>query len=128
MIFGFIKCAAASPNLRVADCDYNVSEIINNIKLASKHGVKLLVFPELSITGYTIGDLVFQNTLLASAATGLQKIIKATRSSDMAVVVGLPMVKNNLLYNCGAVIVNGELLGFVPKSSIPNYNEFYEKR
>lgn len=128
MRFGFVKCAAASPSLRVADCDYNVSEIINDIKASSKLGVKLLVFPELSITGYTVGDLVFQNTLLASAMTGLQKIVKATRSCDMAVVVGLPMVKNNLIYNCAAVIVNGEILGFVPKSVIPNYNEFYEKR
>ena len=128
MRFGFIKCAAASPNMRVADCDYNVSEIINDIKTASKQGVKLLVFPELSITGYTVGDLVFQNALLSSAVTGLQKIIKATRSTDMAVVVGLPMVNNNLLYNCAAVVVNGELMGVVPKSTIPNYNEFYEKR
>ena len=129
MRFGFIKCAAASPSIRVADCDYNVSEIISEIKSAYKQGVKFLVFPELCVTGYTIGDLVFQNTLLASAATGLGKIIKASRSYDnMAIIVGLPMVKDGVLYNCAAVIVSGELLGFVPKSIIPNYNEFYEKR
>lgn len=128
MRFGFIKSAAVSPSLRVADCDYNVSEIINNIKSASKQGVKLLVFPELAITGYTCGDMFFQNTLLASAQTGLQKIIKASKSADMVITVGLPMVKNNLIYNCAAVICNGTLLGFVPKTFIPNYNEFYEKR
>lgn len=128
MRFGFIKCGAVSPSLKVADCDYNVSEIIDNIKSAHKQGVKFLVFPELSITGYTCGDLFFQNALLASANTGLRKIIKASKSTDMIISVGLPMAKNNLLYNCVAVICNGDLLGIVPKSFIPNYNEFYEKR
>ncbi len=128
MRFGFIKCAAASPALRVGDCDYNVVEIINDIKNASRLAVKLLVFPELSITRYTCGDLLFQNTLLASAQTGLKKIIKASRSIDTVITVGLPMVKNNMLYNCAAVIFSGNLLGFVPKTIIPNYNEFYEKR
>ncbi len=128
MRFGFIKTAAVSPALKVADCDYNVSEIINEIKNASKEGVKLLVFPELSITGYTCGDLFFQNTLLASALAGLKRIVKASRGVEMVCVVGLPIVKNNLIYNCAAVLVNGTILGFVPKSCIAEYNEFYEKR
>lgn len=128
MRFGFVKCAAASPSLKVADCDYNVAEIINDIKTASKLGVKLLVFPELSVTGYTCGDLFFQNTLLASAQTGLKKIIKSSRSVETVIAVGVPMVKNNLLYNCAAIIFDGNILGFVPKTVIPNYNEFYEKR
>ena len=128
MRFGFIKCAAASPSLKVADCDYNVSEIIDTIKTSSKQGVKLLVFPELCITGYSCNDLFFQNALLSSAASGLQKIIKASRSNDMVVIVGLPMIKDSVMYNCAAVICNGDLLGIVPKAVIPNHNEFYEKR
>ncbi|MFA7637561.1 MAG: NAD(+) synthase, partial [Monoglobales bacterium] len=116
------------PALNVADCDYNVTEIIGYIKDSSRLGVKLLVFPELSITGYSCGDLIFQNTLLASTLAGLYRIIKASRSVDTVIIVGLPLVNNNRLYNCAAVIYSGTLLGVVPKSVIPNYIEFIEKR
>lgn len=125
---GFIKVACASPDVHVADCDYNATQIIDKIKEAYSNGAKLIAFPELSITGYTCGDLFLQDTLLNSAKKSLRDILQATKDLDIVSIVGLPYVLNGKLYNCGAVIHCGYLLGIVPKTYIPNYSEFYEAR
>jgi NAD+ synthase (glutamine-hydrolysing) len=128
MKFGFLKSAVASPDVRVADCDFNGNKIIECIKSAQGRGAKLLVFPELSITGYTCGDLFNQRQLLTDALVSLKKIQGATDDTDIVVVVGLPLECDGQLYNCAAVISDGKVLGIVPKSYLPNYNEFYEMR
>lgn len=125
---GFIKVAAAAPQVKVADCFHNADEIIRLIHQAYTEGVKLLTLPELCITGYTCGDLFFQETLIRQAKKALDKIISETRLLDMVTVVGLPIAENGKLFNCAAVISKGALLGFVKKQNLPNYNEFYEKR
>ncbi|MCC8068262.1 MAG: NAD(+) synthase [Ruminococcus sp.] len=125
---GFIKVACASPNVHVADCDYNATQIIDMITQAHQKGAKLIAFPELSITSYTCGDLFLQDTLLNSAKKSLIDIVKATESFEIISIVGLPFALNGKLYNCGAVIYKGDILGLVPKSHIPNYSEFYEAR
>ena len=125
---GFVKCAAASFDVTVADCAENgrkITEIINN---SAKEGINLLVLPELCITGYTCSDLFLQQQLLQSAEKELEKICENTKNADVAAVVGLPVSKDSRLYNCAAVLYKGKILGVVPKSNIPNYNEFYEKR
>lgn len=125
---GFLKVAVATPDLRVADTDYNGQQIIKKAKELADQGVKLLVFPELCITGYTCGDLFLQDPLLDGAETELIKIAEATSELDMLFTVGLPLVHNNRLFNVVAVIKSGEILGLVPKSYIPGYSEFYEGR
>lgn len=125
---GFIKVAAASPKLKVADCAYNGKEIMQMIKEAEEAGVKLLVFPELGITGYTCGDLFLQDTLLTGAKRTLKDIVEFTEGKDVFVFVGLPLLVKDKLYNVAAALQNGELLGFVPKYNIPAYSEFYESR
>ena len=125
---GFIKIAAATPKIVVADCEKNSREIIKQIEDAAKSGVKLVVFPELCITGYTCGDLFLQSTLTEAAERELKNIIDKTAMLDIVSVVGLPIRYNSKLYNCGAVISKGKILGVVPKANIPNYSEFYEKR
>ena len=127
-MYGFIRCASAVPKLRVADCEYNTREIINMINAASQNGVELLVFPELCITGYTCADLFMQTSLLTSAEECLSMIAEATIGKKIAVVVGLPINIGNSLYNCSAAVCEGQILGAVPKTYIPNYGEFYEKR
>lgn len=125
---GFIKLAAATVNIRVADTDYNTDNIICTIERAHKDGAKLIVFPELCITAYTCGDLFLQRSLLLGAAQGLERIRNATKESDITAVVGLPVEVEGSLYNCAAVVNNGHIKGIVPKRSIPNHNEFYEAR
>ena len=125
---GFIKVAAGTPSIRVADCAYNAGQIIALMREAAAHSVKVLALPELCVTGYTCGDLFLQDTLLNGAETGLAAILDATRELDMVTAVGLPMRHENKLYNCAAVIHRGEILGLVPKTHIPNYGEFYEAR
>lgn len=125
---GFIKVAACTPEIRVADVDFNVSKIIEQIGECAEKGVKIAVFPELCVTGYTCQDLFFQDTLLDSAMYGAVKIAKATADYDMLVAVGLPVKARGKLYNCAAVIQKGEIIAFVPKTHLPNYNEFYEVR
>ncbi len=125
---GFLKAAAITPNLKVADIDYNTSEIIKEIEKAHEKGVRLAVFPELCITGYTCGDLFLQDLLLKEALLGLDKIKKATKKKDMVVVVGLPFYFRGATYNVAAVLFEDRLLGLVPKTFIPNYSEFYEAR
>lgn len=124
----FIKVAAITPDIRVGDTEYNADSIIKDIEIAAKNGVKLAVFPELCITGYTCGDLFLQDTLLNGAIDALARICSVSEDIDMVVVVGLPFMYNSRLYNTAAVIHDGVLLGIVPKQNIPNYSEFYEAR
>ena len=123
---GFIKVAAASPPLRVADCAYNRQQILLFMEKAKDLGVNLLVLPELALTGYTCGDLFGQDTLLAGALDALEVITAATQGSSLVLVVGLPLEVKGRLYNCAAVLQGGKVLGVVPKRNIPGYGEFYE--
>ena len=125
---GFIKVAAGTPKIRVADCGYNAGQIIALMKDAASQGVKVLCLPELCITGYTCGDLFLQDTLLDGAERALGRILEETRELDMLTAVGMPVRANDKLYNCVAVIQNGNILGLIPKIYIPNYGEFYEQR
>ncbi len=128
MKYGLIKVAAAIPGVRVADIDYNVQQIESLIAQAEGKGVELLVFPELSLTGYTCQDLFRQQLLLDKCEEALIRLLDITRKLDVISVVGLPVRIGSLLYNCAAVIQHGCLLGIVPKTYLPNYGEFYEKR
>jgi len=128
MRHGFVKVAAITPDIRVADCDFNGESIIKEMKYCADRGVKIAVFPELSITGYTCGELFLQERLLNSALNTLKKIIKASWGMDMLTFVGLPFETDGKLYNVAAVFKDGELLGMVPKQYIPNYSELYEAR
>ena len=125
---GFLKAAALSPALRVADCAYNTRQILTELRAAAARGVKLAVFPEFCLTGYTCGDLFLQRTLQQGALTGLQELLDASRELDTVALVGLPLMVRGKLYNCAAVLCRGQLLGIVPKTYLPNYGEFYEKR
>lgn len=125
---GFIKIACACPEVRVADCDYNADRIIGLIKEAAGRGVKIVCFPELSITGYTCGDLFLQETLLNGAERALIRIANETEELDIVAIVGLPLRSGNKIYNCAAVVNAGSVKGAVPKVNIPNYSEFYEAR
>lgn len=125
---GFIKTAAATPEIRVADCEYNTNKIIALIDEAKLRAVKLLVFPELCVTGYCCHDLFYQPALLNGALEQLARIVKATETSDMLTAVGCPLVFQGELYNCAVIIQSGEILGVIPKKFLPNYNEFYEAR
>lgn len=127
-MLGFIRVAAAVPQLKVADCMYNATEILKCIDDAKKNDVKILVFPELSITAYTCADLFFQQTLLKAAITELTNILEKTKQEDMLIAVGMPVVIAQQMFNCAIVIHKGKILGVVPKTYIPNYSEFYEKR
>ncbi len=125
---GFVKVAAASPEIRVADCEFNAASVCGAIEEAAELGVKLLALPELCVTGYSCGDLFFQKALLTGASGALKKICAATEKHSLLAVVGAPVVRGTKLYNCAVFIYKGEILGVVPKSHLPNYNEFYEKR
>lgn len=125
---GFIKVAAAIPSVKVADCSYNVQQIESLIAMAEGKGVEMIVFPELCITGYTCQDLFKQTLLLEQAETSVLMLLDFTRKLDIISIVGVPVVVGDLLLNCAAVIQKGDLLGLVPKTYLPNYSEFYEKR
>ena len=125
---GFLKVAAATPRIRVADCAYNTARVEELIGEAAEQGVSLCVFPELVLTGYTCGDLFLQQALLDAAQDGLNRILQSSARIPMVVVIGLPVQAGNALYNCAAVCYKGQLLGLVPKQNIPNYSEFYEVR
>lgn len=128
MKYGFVKTAALSPALRVADCAYNVEQIVLALEEADHQGVRLACLPELCITAYTCGDLFLQRPLLRAAEEGLGHILQASKQWNMVILVGLPVQLSGKLYNCAAVICAGELLGVVPKTHLPNYGEFCEKR
>ena len=124
--FGYLKVAACSPRIKVADTDYNVEVIINSMHAAKNEDVSFICFPELSITGYTCADLFLQETLQKNALNGLKKIIES--NIDIVAIVGLPLNAAGRLFNCAAVVHKGRLLAVIPKMHIPNYNEYYEKR
>lgn len=128
MKHGFIKAAAVTPEIKVADTVYNAERIILGIEEAAGNGAKILVFPELCITGYTCGDLFLQELLLRKAEEGLLAIAEHTRGIDALIFVGLPIRRENKLYNAAASIYEGKILGFIPKANIPAYAEFYESR
>lgn len=128
MNYGFLRAAAASLKLKPADPEFNKNEIIRAIDEAVKNETRLLVTPELSVTGYTCADLFFNKTLYNSAMSALVEIAEYTNGKNIAVLVGVPVEYKNSLYNCAAVFVNGVVAGLVPKIHIANYNEFYEKR
>lgn len=125
---GFIKVAAVTPNIRVADCTFNTENIIREMKKCSEKGVKVAVFPELVITGYTCGELFLQERLVELARLSLVKIINETKSLDMLTFIGLPFEKDGKLYNVAVAIKDGNLLGVVPKLNLPEYSELYEER
>lgn len=128
MNYGFLRAAAASLKLKPADPEFNKNEIIRAIDEAVKNETRLLVTPELSVTGYTCADLFFSKALYNSAMSALVEIAEYTNGKNIAVLVGVPVEYKNSLYNCAAVLVNGVVAGLVPKIHIANYNEFYEKR
>ena len=128
MRHGFIKVASASPSLKVGNPDYNKGRIIGLMKEADKEGVKVLVFPELSITGYTCGDLFFQSSLLSSSQDALLEIKEASKELDLLSFVGYPLKYNGKLYNTLAAIQHGSILAFFAKRNLPTYGEFYEER
>lgn len=125
---GFIRCGAVTTDIRVADTDYNAVKITEAIFSAEKNKIKVIVFPELVLTGYTCGDLFLQKTLTDGAKEGLIKIAEETKDLDITAVIGLPYEVSGKLYNCAAVINRGRIRGLIPKLNIPNYAEFYEAR
>ncbi len=125
---GFITVAAGTPKIRVADCRYNAEQIFTMVREADSQGVKILALPELCLTGYTCGDLFLQDTLLDGAAEGLRTILEATKHLEILTALGMPVRAGGKLYNCAVVIQRGEVLAVVPKTHLPNYAEFYEKR
>ena len=125
---GFITVAAAIPQVKVADCIYNTQQIESMIAQAEGKGVEIIVFPELSITGYTCQDLFRQHALLEQAETAVMMLLDFTRKLDVIAIVGLPVIVGDLLLNCAAVIQKGDLLALIPKTYLPNYSEFYENR
>ena len=124
MKYGFLKVAAAVPAVKVADVEYNVNQVESLIAQAEGQGVEVMVFPELCLTGYSCQDLFREQLLIDKAEEGLLVLLDFTRKLD----IGLPVQIGSLLYNCAAVIQGGTLLGIVPKTYLPNYGEFYEKR
>ena len=126
--YGFVKVAAAIPSVRVADCEYNVEQMLLMMRQADEQGVEVMVFPELSVTGYTCQDLFRQNVLLEQAEKGIERIIEESLQMDIIAIVGVPVVVGDLLLNCAAVVQRGSLLALIPKTYLPNYSEFYEKR
>ncbi len=128
MKYGFVKVAAATPKIKVADTFFNANQAIEISLNAHKNDVEVLVFPELCITGYTCSDLFFQNSLRKGAIDALIHFAKNTKYVDALIFIGMPLVFNNSLYNCAVALQNGEILGVIPKIHLPNYGEFYEMR
>ena len=128
MKYGFIKVAAAIPSVKVADTQYNLVEIEKQVIIAEGEGVEIIVFPELSLTGYSCQDLFHQQILLDNIETSVIQLLDFTRQLDITVIVGAPICADSVLLNCALVIQHGKLIGIVPKTYLPNYGEFYEKR
>ncbi len=125
---GFLKVACVTPQIKVANCPYNAENIISLAKSAAWQGAKLVVLPELCITAYTCGDLFLQKKMLEEAKSSLFDIVEKTKNLETIICVGVPIAIGANLYNCGAVIYKGAILGLVPKQNIPTYSEFYEAR
>jgi NAD+ synthase (glutamine-hydrolysing) len=128
MNHGFFKVAAAIPEVKVADCEFNSDRILKMIQSADSQGVEIICFPELAITSYTCGDLFFQELLLENAKTALFRLVEDTAQLDIISIVGLPLMHKDKIFNVAAVFGRGRIYGFVPKTYLPNYNEYYEKR
>ena len=128
MKYGYATVAAAIPSVKVADTDYNVAEMSKMIADAEERGVEIIVFPELSVTGYTCQDLFRSDILLRRAEESLISLLNDTRKMDIISIVGMPVAVDGLLLNCAVVIQQGTVLGIIPKTYLPNYSEFYEKR
>ncbi|MDK2800625.1 MAG: hypothetical protein PWP27_1477 [Clostridiales bacterium] len=128
MNYGYIRIAAAIPNLKVADCKYNIGRMIYLVNEALQNNVQIIAFPELSITAYTCGDLFHQNMLLKSAEEQLNELLTITQNSEIIIIVGMPIRADNQLFNCAVVLQSGKILAAIPKTYIPNHSEFYEKR
>ena len=128
MKYGFITVASAVPTVSVADCFSNLENMKQQIAVAEDKGVEIMVFPELSITGYSCQDLFMQQHLVDCAEECLSRLLDFTRALDVILIIGVPVVAANMLFNCAAVIHHGRLIGIVPKTYLPNYGEFYEKR
>jgi len=125
---GYVRVGSAVPKLSVGDCIYNAKEIIDIIKLANLEGVKIIVFPELCITGYTCGDLFLQTTLLRGAESALNSILEATKDIDMLIFLGMPILADNQIFNSAVSIYRGNIKAVIPKIFLPNTSEFSEKR
>ena len=125
---GLLRIAAAVPELRVADVDFNVAAMLGMVKEAHSKGVQVLAFPEMSVTGYTVADLVQQQALLMKAEEGLMKLAAGSADSGMLIVAGLPMCIDQKVFNCAAVLNGGQVLAIIPKTYLPSYKEFYENR
>ncbi len=128
MKYGFIKVAAAIPAVKVADCKFNAQQIETQIAIAEGKGVQIIVFPELSITGYSCADLFGQSLLLEEAEIALMQIMNNSRQMEIISIVGMPIAVQSTLTNCAVVLQKGKILGVVPKTYLPNYKEFYEQR
>ena len=128
MKYGFVKVAAAIPQVRIADCQYNAEQAESLIAKAEGSGVQVIVFPELSLTGYSCGDLFGQTLLLEQAEMALMRVLNNTRQLDIISILGMPVRVESVLLNCAVVIQKGKILGVVPKTYLPNYKEFYEHR
>ena len=121
---GFVKVATVTPDIKVADCVFNKEQIMQCIKKAESKEIKILVFPELCLTGYTCGDLFLQEPLLRAAKKALIEIANATTNMDVLTFIGLPLQYNGKLFNVAAALQNGRVLGFIPKCNIPNIRSF----
>lgn len=128
MKHGFVKVAAAAPFVRVADCSYNIDQHEALIRQSVREGVEILTFPELSITGYTCGDLFLQPFLIREAEKALCQLADRTKDTHVLVIVGMPLRVKDKLFNTAVVLQEGQILGVVPKTFLPNYREFEEKR
>lgn len=126
--FGYVRVAASVPELKVANVEFNTKEVIKEIKALDKEGVQIVTFPELCLTGYTCADLFSQDILITKSKEAIKEVIDSTKLLDIISIIGAPIVCDNQLFNCGVVINKGKILGVVPKTYIPNYGEFYEKR
>lgn len=127
-MFGYYRLASAVPQLRVADVDYNIDQLMEGFRKAAERQAAAVVFPELCVTGYSCGDLFFQPSLRKAALDGLCRFAEATAGSGTIAVVGLPFLHEDALYNTAAVVQSGRVLALIPKTVLPNYREFYEKR
>lgn len=126
--YGYVRVAASVPELKVASVEFNTKEVIKEIKALNKEGVQIVTFPELCLTGYTCADLFSQDILITKSKEAIKNVMEETKTLDVISIIGSPIVCDNQLFNCAVVINKGEILGIVPKTYIPNYGEFYEKR
>jgi len=126
--YGFVRAAVVSPELRVADVEFNVAATVQAIHRAADAGASLVVFPELGVTGYSCGDLFYQSLLLERARAALSTLAHASAEAQLAVVVDLPLLEDGKIYNCAAFLCNGSIVGIVPKTYLPKTQEYYEER